>query len=128
MAKSVISFKHSGNFDNTERFFSKALKMDYRDILNHYGKRGVDALRSATPQNSGETASRWGYLIEEKNGQLSIVFTNDNINNGVNIAVILNYGHGTATGVYVAGRNYIDPAIRPIFDEIADDVWKEVIA
>jgi len=70
----------------------------------------------------------WGYLIERKNGRWRITFTNDNIQNGVNIAIILNYGHGTASGAYVAGRNYIDPAIQPIFDKIADDVWKEVIA
>lgn len=124
----VISIKHSGDFKNTERFFSKSLKMDYRTIVEKYGERGVSALRSATPRDSGETAESWDYVVENKNGRLKITFTNSNIQNGINIAIILNYGHGTASGVYVAGRNYIDPAIQPIFNEIADDVWKEVIA
>ena len=93
-----------------------------------YGEKGVDALRSATPKDSGTTANSWGYIIEQHNGKWKITFTNDNIQNGVNIAIILDYGHGTASGAYVSGRKYIDPAIRPIFDKIADDVWKEVIA
>ena len=124
----TIKFKHSGDFKNTERFFSKALKADYVDILKVYGEKGVDALRSATPRDSGKTAESWDYIIERHKDKLAIVFTNDNIVKGINIAVILNYGHGTASGAYVAGRNYIEPAIQPIFDKIADDVWKEVIA
>lgn len=123
-----IRFRHSGSFKNTERFFSKALKADYRSILEVYGERGVSALRSATPKDSGQTADAWGYLIERHNGKLAIVFTNDHIEHGVNIAVILNYGHGTGTGAWVAGRNYINPAIQPIFDKIAEEAWKEVIA
>lgn len=124
----IISFKHSGSFKNTEQFFSKALKTDYKSILRAYGEKGVSVLRSATPRDSGETASSWDYVIEQHNGRWRITFTNDNIQNGINIAIILNYGHGTASGAYVAGRNYIDPAIQPIFDKLADDVWKEVIA
>lgn len=124
----IISFKHRGNFKNTEKFFSKALKANYKDIMEVYGEKGVNVLRSATPRDSGKTADSWGYVIEQHNGKWQITFTNDNIQNGVNIAIILNYGHGTASGAYVAGRNYIDPAIRPIFDKLADDVWKEVIA
>lgn len=124
----IISFKHSGSFKNTERFFSKALNADYKSILEVYGEKGVSVLRQATPRDSGETADSWGYTIEDRRGKLIITFTNSNIQKGVNIAIILNYGHGTASGAYVAGRNYIDPAIQPIFDKIADDVWKEVIA
>lgn len=124
---SVISFKQSGNFKNTERFFSKALNTDYRSILEAYGDKGVSALRQATPKDSGETANSWGYTIDERKGKLVLTFTNSNIQKGINIAIILNYGHGTASGAYVAGRNYIEPAIQPIFDKIADDVWKEVI-
>lgn len=124
----LIKIKQHGNFRNTERFFSKALKTDYRSILELYGEKGVSALQSATPRDSGETAESWSYIIEQKNGKLLITFTNSHIEKGVNIAIILNYGHGTASGVWVAGRNYIDPAIQPIFDKIADDVWKEVIA
>lgn len=124
----MISIRHSGNFKNTERFFSKALKADYKSVLKIYGDKGVAALRSATPKDSGETADAWSYVIDEKKGRLALTFTNDHIEKGVNIAIILNYGHGTASGTWVAGRNYIDPAIQPIFDKIADDVWKEVIA
>lgn len=124
----IISFKHSGSFKNTERFFSKALNADYKSILEVYGEKGVSVLRQATPRDSGETADSWGYTIEDRRGKLILTFTNSNIQKGVNIAIILNYGHGTASGAYVAGRNYIDPAIQPIFDKIADDVWKEVIA
>jgi hypothetical protein len=124
----IISFKHSGSFKNTERFFSKALNADYKSILEVYGEKGVSVLRQATPRDSGETANSWGYTIEDRRGKLILTFTNSNIQKGVNIAIILNYGHGTASGAYVAGRNYIDPAIQPIFDKIADDVWKEVIA
>lgn len=124
----MINIKHSGNFKNTERFFSKALNTDYKSILEVYGDRGVAALRSATPVDSGETANAWGYVIEERKGRLAIIFTNTHIEKGVNIAIILNYGHGTASGAFVTGRNYIDPAIQPVFDRIADAAWKEVIA
>ena len=124
----IISFKHRGKFKRTDEFFSKALNCDYQSILTVYGEKGVSALRSATPHDSGRTADAWGYLVEQKNGKWRLTFTNDNIVNGVNIASILNYGHGTAKGAYVAGRNYIEPALRPIFDKLADDVWKEVIA
>ena len=123
----IISFKHSGNFKNTERFFSKALNTDYKSIMEAYGEKGVSVLRQATPRDSGKTADSWGYTIDERKGKLVLTFTNDNVERGINIAIILNYGHGTASGAYVAGRNYIDPAIQPIFDKIADDVWKEVI-
>ncbi len=89
-------------------------------------QRGVDALRAATPVESGLTAQSWGYEIEEKNGAIFISWTNSNIVNGVNIAVILQYGHGTGTGGYVSGQDYINPAIKPIFDEIANELWKKV--
>lgn len=124
----LIKIKQSGDFKNTESFFSRALNTSYRSVLEVYGEKGVQALRSATPTDSGKTAESWGYVIEQNKDSLRITFTNSNIKNGVNIAVILNYGHGTAGGAYVAGRNYIDPAIRPIFDKIANDAWKEVIA
>lgn len=124
----LISFKHRGNFRKTDQFFSKALHADYESILRLYGERGVSALRSATPRDSGETANAWGYTIERHNEKWRLIFTNTNIQNGINIAIILNYGHGTAKGTYVAGRNYIEPALRPIFDRLADDIWKEVIS
>lgn len=123
----IISFKQKGNFKHTDEFFSRALNTDYKAILDAYGQKGVEALSKATPRDSGKTADSWGYIVEERKGKLAITFTNTNIQNGINIAIILNYGHGTASGAYVAGRNYIEPAIQPIFDQIADDVWKEVV-
>lgn len=122
----VIKFKHRGNFDNTERFFKRAQKMDFFRNLEKYAQEGVAALSSATPVDSGLTAASWDYEIVKKKGSVSIYWTNSNINAGVPIAVILQYGHGTNNGGYVQGRDYINPAIRPIFDKIADNAWKEV--
>lgn len=122
----VIKFKHRGNFNNTERFFKRAQKMDFFRNLEKYAQEGVTALSSATPVDSGLTAASWDYKIVKKKGSVSIYWTNSNINAGVPIAVILQYGHGTNNGGYVQGRDYINPAIRPIFDKIADNAWKEV--
>lgn len=122
----MIRFKHNGNFAHTEHFFKKASERSYLRVLEKYGRAGVEALASATPVDSGKTASEWSYEIEQKNGKYTIYWTNSNINDGVNIAVILQYGHGTGTGGYVTGIDYINPAIRPIFDEIANNAWKEV--
>ena len=98
----------------------------YLDALESYGKIGVDALASATPKDTGQTAASWSYEIEQGPGSSKITWKNSNINEGVNIAVILQYGHGTGTGGYVVGRDYKKPAIQPIFDQIADAAWKEV--
>lgn len=122
----MIKIKQSGNFNNTERFFKRAQKMDFFRNLEKYAREGVTALASATPVDSGTTAASWGYEIQKRHGKVSIYWTNSNINNGVPIAVILQYGHGTNNGGYVQGRDYINPAIRPIFDKIADNAWKEV--
>lgn len=122
----MISFVHKGNFNNTEKFFKKVKKLNIEQILKAYGEIGVQALAEATPVGSGATASAWAYEIHGGSGQSSIVWTNNHTNKGVNIAVILNYGHGTGTGGYVQGRDYIVPAIRPVFDYIADAAWKEV--
>lgn len=122
----MIKIKQSGNFNNTERFFKRAQKMDFYKNLEKYAREGVTALASATPVDSGKTAASWGYEIQKRHGKVSIYWTNSNINNGVPIAVILQYGHGTNNGGYVQGRDYINPAIRPIFDKIAENAWKEV--
>lgn len=122
----MFSVSVSGNLEKTRRFLNKASNPNFRKILESYGKRGVDALSSATPVDTGETSSSWGYEIHESKGQAELVFTNSHINKGVNIAVILQYGHGTGTGGYVAGIDYINPALRPIFSKIADDLMKEV--
>ena len=122
----MIRIKQRGNFNNTERFFKRAQKMDFFRNLEKYAREGVTALASATPIDSGETAASWDYEIQKGNGKVSIYWTNSNINDGVPIAVILQYGHGTNGGGYVQGRDYINPAIRPIFDKIAENAWKEV--
>lgn len=122
----MLRFRQKGNFRKTENFLNRMAKEDYLKILNRYGIAGVDVLRTATPKDSGKTAASWGYEIEETSTGVKLVFTNSNINNGVNIAIILQYGHGTGTGGYVQGRDYINPAIRPIFDSIAEEAWREV--
>ena len=122
----MIRFKHKSDFKHTEHFFKKAQERSYLNTLKKYGQAGVEALASATPVESGATAAAWSYEIAQTDGGYSIYWTNSNINKGVNIAVILQYGHGTGTGGYVQGIDYINPAIRPIFDQIADEAWKEV--
>ena len=122
----MIRFVHKGNFNNTERFFSKVNERSYLKALSKYGQAGVDALAAATPKRSGATASAWSYEIEQSDGGFSIYWSNSNENKGVNIAVILQFGHGTGTGGYVQATDYINPAIIPIFQQIADEAWKEV--
>lgn len=122
----MIQFKHHGSFKNTEGFFKKAKEAKYRRILEKYGKAGVEALASATPKESGKTASSWSHEVVQTPMGYSVFWSNNNINKYVNIALILQYGHGTGTGGYVQGRDYINPAIRPIFDKIAEHAWKEV--
>lgn len=121
-----ITFRHKGNFSKTERFFNALLNRKYLNILERYGQKGVDALRQATPKDSGLTAESWSYEIAYNNKEATLSFTNSNVNKGVNIAIILQYGHGTKNGGYVVGRDYINPAIRPIFDEISEKAWEEV--
>lgn len=121
-----ITFRHKGDFSKTEKFFCSLLKFDYLDVLERYAKEGVAALASATPKDSGLTASSWGYEITHNKKETSITFTNSNVHDGVNIAIVLQYGHGTRNGGYVVGRDYINPAIQPIFDKIANAAWKEV--
>lgn len=124
----MIRFVHKGDFKRTEAFFRTASTGSYLNALTKYAEAGVEALASATPKESGETASSWSYEIERTGDGYSIFWSNSHINQGVNIAVILQYGHGTGTGGYVEGIDYINPAIRPIFEEIADAAWKEVMS
>ena len=121
-----IVFKHKGNLKKTTKFLERTLKGDYLKNLDKFGREGVAALSLATPVDTGKTAESWDYRIEKTIDGIKIVWTNSNVNKGVNIAIILQYGHGTGNGGYVQGRDYINPAIRPIFDRIADDAWKEV--
>lgn len=122
----MISFRHKGNYSKATRYFERLREAAKLGILDRYGREGVAALSSATPVESGLTARSWGYEIEHSSGSAKIIFTNSHINKGVNIAVILQYGHGTGTGGWVQGRDYINPAIRPIFDKIAEEAWREV--
>lgn len=122
----AITFEHSGSLKNTERFLNRMNNNNIYGVLDNLARLGVDALRSSTPSRSGKTAVSWGYEINYDDKKTSITWTNSNTNHGTNIAIILQYGHGTGTGGYVHGRDYINPAMRPIFDMIADKVWKEV--
>lgn len=120
------SFNHRGSFDNLESFLKRMQRADIGRLLAMYAQDGVAALASATPIDSSETQSMWGYEINQTGTTITITWTNDNINQGFPVAIMLQYGYGTGTGGYVAGRDYINPAIRPIFDSIADGVWKVV--
>lgn len=122
----MISLRSKGNFNKTEKLLKKSLGKDWRSVLDKYAQQGVQALASATPIESGATACAWDYEITQEKGSVSIVWKNYNINKGVNIAVILQYGHATRTGGYVRGRDYINPALRDIFDRLADAAWKEI--
>ena len=122
----MISFRQKGDFSKLNRFLERAKEAARLSILDKYGREGVAALASATPVDSGETANSWYYEIKHDNGSATITFNNSHINKGVPIAIILQYGHGTGTGGWVEGRDYINPAIQPIFDKIVDEAWKEV--
>lgn len=122
----MIRFRQKGDFSKLTRYFEKIKHIAKIADLDKYGREGISALSSATPVDTGLTASSWDYKVEYRDGGASITFTNSNIQNGVPIAIILQYGHGTGTGGWVEGRDYINPAIQPIFDKIANDAWKEV--
>jgi|SRR6185503_502925 hypothetical protein len=122
----MITFTESGDFKNTERYLEHLQRDNLSAVLNKYGSLGVNALANATPVDSGLTSESWYYTIESRRGYYSIRWHNRNENEGENIAVLIQYGHGTGTGGYVQGRDYIMPAIRPIFDQIAAEAWREV--
>ena len=122
----MISFRQKGDFSKTMQFLVKAKKGVKLSDLDKYGREGVAALASATPVDTGETANSWYYEIVHEDGTITITFNNSHIQNGVPIAVILQYGHGTGTGGWVEGRDYINPAIQPLFDKIAENAWREV--
>ena len=122
----MISFEQKGDFSKLTSFLNNLKGVFGLSDLDKYGKRGVDALASATPYDTGNTAGSWYYKINREGTSVSIEFCNSNVNPGVPIAIILQYGHGTGTGGWIEGRDYINPTIQPIFDEILNDVWKEV--
>ena len=122
----MITFKHQGDFSKTFRFLEKAPGALRAVDFDRFGKEGVAALVSATPSDSGETAAAWDYTVSKGAGSVEIAFSNSNVNNGFPIAIGLQYGHGTGTGGYVQGRDYINPAIQPIFDRLSNELWKVV--
>lgn len=122
----MIGFRQKGDFSKATKYFERLRQASRLRILERYGQEGVNALSSATPVDSGLTAASWYYKLEVKDTYAAIMFCNSNVNKGVNIAIILQYGHGTGTGGWVEGRDYINPAIQPIFDSIVERAWGEV--
>ena len=122
----ILTITSKGDFSKTYKFFRNASKLNFTNILNKYGSEGVRALASVTPVDSGETANSWAYEISSSKDGATITWVNTNVVNGAPIAILLQYGHGTGTGGYVQGRDYINPVLKPIFDKIANDAWKEV--
>ena len=122
----MIRFRHKGDFSKTNRYLERVKEAVKLGTLDKYGREGVAALASATPTDSGLTASSWYYEIVRGDGTVKLTFNNSNIQNGIPIAIIIQYGHGTGTGGWVQGRDYINPAIQPVFDRIANDAWREV--
>lgn len=123
----MIRVRHKGDFSKTTRFLQRTLEGIRACDLEKYGREGVAALASATPVDTGKTANSWSYRIESRRGSATISFFNSNIQNGVPIALVIQFGHGTRNGGYVQGRDYINPAIQPVFDRMADELWREVI-
>lgn len=123
----VITVKHKGDFKLTKKFLARIRNRDYASILEEYGRKGVQALSSATPVGTGETAASWFYEIERNGDTISLVWSNSNVNDGVNIAIVVDRGHDNGRGYWIQGRHYIAPAILPVMEELADDVWKEVV-
>ena len=122
----MITFKHKGDFSKLTKFLEGAKKSVRLGDLDKYGREGVAALASATPVDTGQTAASWYYKIEQRDGSVSINFYNSNRQNGVLVAILLQYGHGTRNGGWVEGLDYINPAAKPLFDKIVNDAWKEV--
>lgn len=122
----MITIESQGEWKLTRNWFDRMTKLDLALIMNQFGKEGVSALTAATPSRSGMTSKSWNYEVTRKGNNWKITWTNSNVNKGANIAVLIQYGHGTRNGGYVVGRDYINPAIRPVFDKIAQKAWKEV--
>ncbi len=122
----MIKVTQTGEFNKITRYLERSKHRLGIGIFDKYGKMGVDALTAATPVDTGKTADSWRYEIQNDANGMTLSFHNDNVNKGVNIAIILQYGHGTGNGGWVEGRDYINPALQPIFDELADKIWKEV--
>lgn len=128
MSQGIVYFTEKGDFKRTERWFMKlAGDKGIRHVLEKYGQKGVEALSLATPKDTGKTAASWSYEVIQNDGEIDVVWKNSNINRGVNIALILQYGHGTRNGGYVQGIDYINPALRSIFKNMADEAWEVIV-
>ena len=123
----MITFRQKGNFSKVTWYLERAKEAARVGILDKYGKAGVAALEAATPVDTGETAQSWKYRVERGHGSVSLAFYNTNVNKGIPIVILLQYGHATSNGGYVEGVDFINPALKPIFDKIADEAWKEVV-
>lgn len=124
----MIDVTHSGSFKNMEKFLNRVSRRRQFPWLDTFGVRGVDALANATPKDTSETSRRWEYRITEKPGEITISWHNNNVDDGKPIAILIQYGHATGTGGYVQGRDYINPAMQPLFDQMTDEIWRRVIA
>lgn len=122
----MITFKQQGDFNNTEKFLKKVSTTGYTQIFEKYASKGVDILTLATPIDSGETASSWKYKIKHDNNGTTIIWTNSHLADGIPIAILIQYGHATRNGGYVQGRDFINPALIPLMDELAETIWREV--
>lgn len=122
----MIKVKQKGDFKKSEKFFKWVVKREYIKFFNEVGEKGVKALQEATPKRTGKTAASWSYEVQSTSKGLSITWTNSNTNKGANVAILIQLGHGTSTGAYVKGIDYINPALKPVFDTFANDVWWEV--
>jgi hypothetical protein len=122
----MVSFSAEGSFDNTEKFLKAMVKLNLDKVLAAAAQKGVAALSKATPKDTGLSANSWGYEITREGTSVVINWTNSDVENGYPVALMIQYGHGTGTGGYISGKDYINPAMRPVFDEIAETVWKAV--
>lgn len=123
----MISLVSTGDFKNTEKFFKNMQSSNIEEILDRYGSKGVELLKDATPYDTGMTSSSWSYDVTLQNGKYRVNFYNNNVVDGVNIAIILQYGHGTRQGGYYEGEDYINPAIKKAFDDMVEELWREVV-
>lgn len=122
----MIRFHQRGSFDNLEKFLKKSKDKNYRPILEKYAREGVEILKANTPKDTGETAQAWGFEISIKKTGFSIHWTNDNIVDGVPVVILLQYGHATRSGSFIQGKDFINQAMKPLFDKISENIWKEV--
>lgn len=122
----MLRITSKGSFKNAEKYLEHMKEAVYDLDLRAYGKRGVEVLKKNTPKDTGLTADSWDFKIEKDRKGVTITWTNDNINQNVNVAILIQYGHGTRNGGYVKGIDYINPALAPVFEEILKDAWKEI--